>query len=76
MGDDDEYFYCGTTTGDIIAINTRTTLFQFVGPEKDRFSRGVLSICLLKNNEILVGAGDGTLAIVKSTSKNKILRTA
>jgi len=28
MLDDDKFFYCGTTTGDIIAINTQTRLFQ------------------------------------------------
>lgn len=26
--DDDKYFYCGTSTGDIIAINMNTRLFQ------------------------------------------------
>ena len=26
--ENDNYFYCGTTTGDIIAINTQTRLFQ------------------------------------------------
>lgn len=30
MLEDDKFFYCGTTTGDIIAINTQTRLFQVI----------------------------------------------
>ncbi|KAL3875946.1 hypothetical protein ACJMK2_033846 [Sinanodonta woodiana] len=59
------FFFCGTTTGDVLAINMRTKLFQFLGPEKDKLSLGVTSLALLKTGEFLLGAGDGTLALAK-----------
>jgi len=61
---DDKFFYCGTTTGDILAINMVTNTFQLVGPEKDRFSQGVTSLAVLPSGEFVVGAGDGTICIV------------
>jgi WD40 repeat protein len=77
---DDKYFYCGTTTGDIMAINMVTNTFQVVGPEKERFSLGITALVLLPSGEFLVGAGDGTIAIIggaearfKRTKKQQIL---
>ena len=64
MNEDDSYFYCGTTTGDILGINSKTRLFQHIGPKKDKFSLGVTAMSMLKNGEIVVGAGDGTVALV------------
>ncbi|KAI8512301.1 Cilia- and flagella-associated protein 52 [Branchiostoma belcheri] len=69
--DDDNYFYCGTTSGDILAINTKTKLFQHYGPEKDKFSLGVTSMALLKTGNILVGGGDGTVAVVTQAVNKK-----
>jgi len=61
---DDKYFYCGTTTGDILAVNMVSNTFQLVGPEKERFSQGVASFVLLPSGEFVVGAGDGTICVV------------
>jgi len=61
---DDKFFYCGTTTGDILAINMVTNTFQLIGPEKDRFSQGVTSLVALPSGEFVVGAGDGTICVV------------
>ena len=61
---DDKYFYCGTTSGDILAVNMTTNNFQTVGPEKDKFSLGVTSLLRLGSGELLVGAGDGTVCVV------------
>ena len=63
---DDKYFYCGTTTGDILAINMVSNTFQLVGPEKERFSQGVTSLVLQPSGEFIVGAGDGTICVVGS----------
>jgi len=63
---DDQYFYCGTTSGDVLQINMKTKLLCLYGPAKDKFSLGVLALNLMGNNgEILVGAGDGTIALIK-----------
>ena len=64
MAKDDNFFYCGTTTGDIIAVNMSSKNFQAQGP-KDLFSQGVTAISLLPSGELLVGTGDGTVAVVK-----------
>jgi len=61
---DDKYFYCGTTTGDILAVNMVSNTFQLVGPEKERFSQGVSSLAILPSGELVVGAGDGTVCVV------------
>ena len=67
MAPEDDYFFCGTTTGDLLAINMRSYHFQTYGPEhKDKkFSLGVTTMALLKTGDIIVGAGDGTVSIVK-----------
>jgi len=70
MADDDSFFYCGTTSGDIMAVNMVSHIYQTLGPEKERFSLGVTALCLLKTGELLVGAGDGTIAIVQNMKKN------
>lgn len=64
VSSDDKFFYCGTTTGDILAINMVTNTFQVVGPEKEKFSLGVTSLLALPSGEFVVGAGDGTVAVV------------
>lgn len=61
----DPFFFCGTTTGDIIGINMKTQFFQVQGPKKDLFVLGVTSLALLKSGDFLVGAGNGEVALVK-----------
>ncbi len=62
---DDETAYCGTSTGDIMQVAVRTKLFKALGPEKPKFSNGVISIALMKNGDLVAGAGDGTVSIIK-----------
>ncbi|XP_065065504.1 cilia- and flagella-associated protein 52-like [Rhopilema esculentum] len=75
VSDDDQFMYCGTTSGDILQINMRTKLLCHYGPPKDKFSKGVLSLALLKSGEILIGAGDGTVAIVRGENYKKVKST-
>lgn len=66
MSNDDSKFYCGTTTGDILEINLKSKLMTNYGPsDNERFSLGVLAIRILMDGNLLVGAGDGTVAIMK-----------
>lgn len=61
--------YCGTTTGDIMSIFTTTFKMQTYGPEKHPFSLGICSLEQLPTEEILVGTGDGTVAVVQGPNK-------
>lgn len=61
----DEYIYCGTTTGDILQISLQSGNLKSVGPEKTKFVGGVESVQCLPNGNLVVGSGDGTVAIVK-----------
>ncbi|KAJ3417382.1 Cilia- and flagella-associated protein 52 [Chytridiales sp. JEL 0842] len=72
---EDEFMYCGTTTGDLLQVNLRTKLFKHSGPpnEKDLFSMGILSVALSPRNDlVIVGCGDGTIASLKLPKLNII----
>ncbi len=47
MCDDSEHMYCGTTSGDLLLVNTKTCLLKQYGPPKDKFS-------LVQNNNLLI----------------------
>ncbi|XP_072414529.1 cilia- and flagella-associated protein 52 [Chiloscyllium punctatum] len=63
---DDSFFYCGTTTGDILMISMKTGLLNNYGPIKNKFSLGVTAIVELKSEDILVGSGDGVIVLCKT----------
>jgi WD40 repeat protein len=72
----DMYALLGTRTGDIVEISLDKCLFKRIGPAKRLFSQGINTIQLLNNNDIMIGAGDGTIAkltgqymLVKSEAK-------
>ncbi|XP_066926830.1 cilia- and flagella-associated protein 52-like [Clytia hemisphaerica] len=71
VSDDDKHIYCGTTSGDILQINLNTKLLCHYGPAKEKFSLGVLSLSLVEQN-ILIGAGDGTVAKVRVDGFKKL----
>ena len=50
----------------------RTKLLYHYGPPKEKFSRGVSSMALLKSGEILVGAGDGTVATLRGENYKRV----
>ena len=50
----------------------KTKLLAHYGPPKEKFSQGILSLHLLSNSEILVGAGDGTVGLIKGESFKKV----
>lgn len=67
VDENDSFFYCGTTSGDILKINMKTQLLSNFGPVKGKFSRGIADMKILKTGDILIGSGDGTVALVKGT---------
>jgi cilia- and flagella-associated protein 52 len=60
----DQFAYLGTKTGDIVEISLERALFKRFGPIKRLFSQGINTINILANNDIIIGAGDGTIAKV------------
>ncbi|KAM6957115.1 cilia- and flagella-associated protein 52-like [Aplochiton taeniatus] len=64
--EDDVFFYCGTTTGDILKVNLKTKLLSSCGPAK--FSMGVNTIKAMKTGDLLVGSGDGMLTLCSGTN--------
>lgn len=38
ISEDDQFIYCGTTTGDIMKINMKTRLLASCGPVKAKYS--------------------------------------
>ena len=66
----DSYAYLGTKTGDIVEISLENNLFKRIGPNRRLFSQGINCINLLSNGDLLLGAGDGTLAKVGSLEMN------
>jgi WD40 repeat protein len=70
----DEYAYCGTQSGDILKIRLSNKVFQDSGPKKKPFSLGVQCMFQLKNGDLIIAAGDGTVACVQ-TGTFKVLRS-
>lgn len=72
VSETEDYFYCGTTTGDILQIAYPSGLFKAIGPEKNKFSLGVTALQCLKTGDILAGAGDGKVyTLAPNTFKPK-----
>jgi len=60
----DEYVYCGTSTGDVLQVKLQHALFKNSFPKGGAgraFKLGVTCSSLLPDGDILVGTGDGTI---------------
>ena len=58
----DQIAFLGTKTGDVVEISLERSLFKRIGPAKKLFSQGINCVNLLSNGDLIVGAGDGTVA--------------
>ncbi|XP_047434810.1 cilia- and flagella-associated protein 52 isoform X2 [Mugil cephalus] len=68
IAEDDQFIFCGTTSGDIMKINLKTGLLRDCGPVKAKYSLGVSVLRLLKSGHLLVGSGSGTFTLCSSTN--------
>uniref|UniRef100_A0A8C4GF86 Cilia- and flagella-associated protein 52 n=1 Tax=Dicentrarchus labrax TaxID=13489 RepID=A0A8C4GF86_DICLA len=68
ISEDDQFIYCGTTSGDIMKINLKTGLLGECGPVKTKYSLGVSVLRILKSGNLLVGSGSGTFTLCSSTN--------
>jgi hypothetical protein len=60
----DTFAYCGTRTGDILEIFLEKANFRRVGPLNRIFTGGVTSILVSSPTDLILGAGDGSVAKV------------
>ncbi|NXC20565.1 CFA52 protein, partial [Corythaeola cristata] len=65
MADDDNYFYVGTSSGDILKVDTNHKLVVDCRPQKKKFSVGVTALLLLKSGDSIVSTGEGIVALCK-----------
>uniref|UniRef100_A0AAR2J7L3 Cilia- and flagella-associated protein 52 n=1 Tax=Pygocentrus nattereri TaxID=42514 RepID=A0AAR2J7L3_PYGNA len=72
--EDDSFFYCGTTSGDIMKVNLKSRLLSSCGPVKQKFSKGVNALKMLKTGDLLVGSGDGAFSLCSSNNFKIIKR--
>jgi len=63
VDENDEFLYAGTASGDILKVNLKTKLFKHIGP-KTRIPQGVICINRTPDGSLLVGGGDGTIAVM------------
>ncbi|XP_054078022.1 cilia- and flagella-associated protein 52 [Rissa tridactyla] len=73
MADDDNVFYVGTSSGDILQVNTHNKVMTEYGPQKKKFSSGVTALLVLKTGDLIVGTGGGVVALCKG-SNYKIMK--
>lgn len=73
VDDDDQYVYCGTTSGDVLCVQLQGPKnFKFAGPRQP-ISKGVMSISFTKDGSLIVGGGDGTISVLNKDTLAKIV---
>ncbi|NWZ32016.1 CFA52 protein, partial [Asarcornis scutulata] len=73
IADDDNYFYAGTSSGDILKVNINNKLMTEYGP-KEKFSLGITALILLKMGDLIVGTGEGIVALCKGSNYKAMKR--
>ncbi|XP_070684474.1 cilia- and flagella-associated protein 52 [Pempheris klunzingeri] len=68
ISEDDQFIFCGTTSGDIMKINLRMGLLSDCGPVKSKYSLGVNVLRILSSGDLLVGSGSGTFTVCSKTN--------
>lgn len=71
----DEYVYCGTKSGDLLKVSLTSKLFKEAGPLGKPFSLGITATTLTKNGNVVVGSGDGTVAVLSQQSLKIMAKT-
>ncbi|CAB1416936.1 unnamed protein product, partial [Pleuronectes platessa] len=68
ISEEDEFIFCGTTSGDIMKINLNSRHLSSCGPVKSKYSLGVSFLKILKSGDLLLGSGSGTITMCSSTN--------
>lgn len=70
IDENDEFLYAGTETGDVLKVSVDNSLFKLSGPAKKPFPQGAQVVMKTRLGNLVVGAGDGTIAVLnKDTFK-------
>ena len=66
MDAEDKFFYCGTTTGDVLVVSIASMKYDGCGPQlkKNLFNCGIISLALNAQGNLIAGSGDGTVGIM------------
>ncbi|XP_072239974.1 cilia- and flagella-associated protein 52 isoform X2 [Leuresthes tenuis] len=75
VSEDDQFIFCGTTSGDIMKINLKMGILSDYGPVKVKYCQGVSVLRLLQSGDLLVGSGSGALTLC-SKANFKTLKIA
>jgi len=67
---DDKFMYAGTLSGDLLKVAIGPRLFQASGPKKAPISRGIRSVILTKQGFLIIGGGDGSVALMNPKTLN------
>lgn len=67
IDENDSMMYCGTGTGDLLQVSLTHNLFKNSGPQKKSpFQMGITATMKTNKGNIIVGSGDGTIALIKA----------
>ncbi|MEW5298669.1 MAG: hypothetical protein WDW36_001762 [Sanguina aurantia] len=61
----DQFAYVGTTSGDVLQVQLDRVLFKNSGPAKALIQMGATATCEAPNGDLVVGGGDGSLALLR-----------
>lgn len=67
IDEEDQHMYCATQTGDMLKVSlgaNGSNLLKVTGPQKTPFSQGITCAIRTQKGNIVVGAGDGTIALL------------
>lgn len=70
----DEFMYCGTASGDLLQVSLQSLNFKTAGPP-ERLSLGISTCTITTSGDILVGAGDGTIALLRRSTLRIVRQT-
>ena len=68
LDDQDKYAYCGTKSGDIMCVHTKSAKFKSLFRHREFGKKGVQSIEFIEDNGekwLLAGCGDGLVGLIK-----------
>lgn len=69
IDEDDENAYFGSTSGDLLQVALKNNLFKTMGP-KSKVSMGISCSALCPNGNVLIGGGNGTVAIIEKVVRD------
>lgn len=75
IDDDDQYLFCGTSSGDVLKIQLHNNAFLFKKASKKPLCMGVNTLIKQENGLIVAGAGDGTVATIDPNTLKRVNST-